>query len=487
MSTIIRTIFEFAERKPDQFALINGDICLSYYDLCEQILRVADYLKKKGVKEGDRVVIVAIVSSEFVVCYLAVHLLSAIAVPVSPTIVKSRLEEIIELTNACCVVLDVNRISMTGFPCYLSAKNFIFPDEEEIAEILFTTGTTGVPKGVTLTHRNIRSAAENINEFILNTGEEREIIALPLCHSFGLARLRCQFLKGGTAILSNGPFLAHRIIQLMKKWQATGLSVVPSGMDLLWQFAGDRLGEFCGDLKYIELGSASMSQEAKMRLLNFLPKTRICMHYGLTEASRSAFIEFHSSRSFLTSIGNSAPNVSLRIIDSNFNELSDGMAGQISVKGEHVMLGYWRNGRIDNQSTQEGWFQTGDLGYKDSNGYFYLIGRESEVINVGGRKVSPIEVEEAVMKIDGIEECACVGVPDPRGLTGETVKVFVKTQLPQLSEADMINFLRTHLESFQIPTQFEWVDFVPKTESGKIKRAWFKKTKDSFSYANNDA
>src|SRR5438093_1298245 len=159
------------------------------------------------------------------------------------------------------------------------------------------------------------AAARNINDFIGNTADDREAHVLPLSHSFGLGRLRCQMLAGGTLVMTGGLVPPTQVIGAMGRWQATGLAFVPAGWSFLWKLCGEQFGEFAAQLRYIEIGSAPMPIEEKRRLMELFPKTRICMHYGLTEASRSAFIEFHSSKERLHSIGRSSPNVRIRIVD----------------------------------------------------------------------------------------------------------------------------------------------------------------------------
>jgi long-chain acyl-CoA synthetase len=353
-------------------------------------------------------------------------------------------------------------------PFHQGDLDFVEPSPEEAADILLTSGTTNQPKGVALTHANLLAAARNINQFIGNTAEDREAVALPLSHSFGLGRVRCQIVAGAALILTHGFQFPKQLFGAMKSWRVTGLSFVPAAWTMLTRLTGDRLAEASQGLRYIEIGSAALSRSEKERLIRLFPHTRLCMHYGLTEASRSAFIEFHQSREHLDSIGRPAPNVYIRIVDEQGADVAARQIGRIQIRGDHVMQGYWKSGRCE--PIAESSIYSGDLGYRDEDGYLYLCGREDDVINVGGRKVHPSEVEQALLAHQGIADAVCVATADP--LTGEAIRALLvaKTASDRPSPYAIADFLTQHLEPYKIPASFEWVMAIPRNPSGKIDR-----------------
>jgi long-chain acyl-CoA synthetase len=358
----------------------------------------------------------------------------------------------------------------------------VLANPEDPADIVFTTGTTGDPKGVVLSHKNILCAANNINTFIGNTSEDREVVPLPLSHSFGLGRLRCNLLKGGTIILEDGITFPAKIFKAIEKWEATGFSSVPAGLAMLLRMTNDRIGRYAEQMRYLEIGSSPMPIEDKRRLMKLLPNTRICMHYGLTEASRSSFIEFHESSGYLDSVGRATPNVEIKIVDENNVELPPRHSGRIMVRGGMVLTEYWGDPEATKEAFKCGWLYTGDYGYLDQEGYLYLESREKELINVGGRKVSPIEIEKLLVKHPCIQACGCVGILDPRGITGEAVKAFLVSDdsngsLPD--ESDLVDFLFGKLEPYKMPVEYEWIDSLPMTASGKIQRISLKENTKS--------
>ena len=192
------------------------------------------------------------------------------------------------------------------------------------------------------------------------------------------------------------------------------------------------------------------------------------MYYGLTEASRSFFYELHNGEKYFDSIGTPVTNcVFAKIMSEKGIEVSDGEQGEICIKGPHVMERYFKHEENENAFFGD-FFRTGDLGYK-KDGLYYLCGRKKEMINVGGNKVSPVTIEEANLKL-GIEDCACIAILDPDGILGEVPKAFMVKGECKLTINDIKNQLKELLESFQIPREYEWIDKIPRTESGKVQR-----------------
>jgi long-chain acyl-CoA synthetase len=196
------------------------------------------------------------------------------------------------------------------------------------------------------------------------------------------------------------------------------------------------------------------------------------MHYGLTEASRATFIEFHESRHKLNSIGQPAPNVKVKIINKNGKEVKAKEIGEILVCGPMILKEYWNEPEETADKLVGEWIRTGDIGYKDEDGFFFLQGREKELINIAGRKVAPEEIEFVLNQHPQVTDCACIGIPDPDQLKGETVKAFVvlKSVNNRPSKTEFYQFLRQELEEYKIPTIYEWVRLIPKTASGKLQR-----------------
>ena len=481
-NSVVELLFKNSEDNPDKAALILNERVISYAQLKAGIIEAAYIFKNYGISSSDRIILAATNSASFVFGYFAAHLIKAIAIPVDPQISSINLQYIIEQTVPTKIFFPSLKKSNFESIEDLDKKLLIAGKEintfsqiksEDIADILFTTGTTGKPKGVVLTHRNILTTSKNINRFIGNSFEDIEVIPLPLCHSFGLGRLRCNMVTGGTIILTESIVLVKKIFDNLIKWNATGFCSVPAGIELLVKIGGSKLNELATRLKYIEIGSAPMNVNTKLQLMNLLPNTKLCMHYGLTEASRSCFIEFHSDKEKLTSVGKPLPNVLIKILDENKNILKIGETGNIYISGEHVMKEYL-NSKVETEETiVDNWLKSGDIGKLDNENYLYLLGRQREVINIGGLKVCPDEIEEYINELSFIDDCACIGIPDPLCISGEIIKAFIvlKNHSEQnFSKFTIVNYLRQRVEQYKIPLEYEIISKIPRTSSGKIQR-----------------
>lgn len=463
---------------PDKDALIGNDEHVSYRLLWERCLQTARKLQDEyGIKKGDRVILAAQGNVEFVYTYFGVHIAGAIAVPIDPDTNESRFDYIKESTTPKCVIGQLRKANVETTPfenvIALDGEQMIFtlPQIGEIADILFTTGTTGAPKGVSLSYGNVFAAATHINEIIGNTIDDVELLALPVSHSFGLGRLRCVLAKGGTLVMLGTFANVKRFFAEMTKYNISGFGMVPASWAFIKKFSGKYIAKFADQLKYVEIGSSFMPVEEKQLLMELLPNTRLNMHYGLTEASRSAFMEFHAEKDNLTTVGKASPNVDIALFDAEGKKVALGEEGEVCVKGAHVCSGYW-NEPVERFQKDffDGYFRTGDCATMDENGYIYLKSRIKEMINVGGKKVSPMEVEDVLNSIPGIAESACIGIPDPAGMMGEVVKAFIVCSDENLTDKDITAALSPKLEVYKLPVQIERIESIPKTSNGKIQR-----------------
>ena len=481
MKTIEEQIFDHVQNTPDKVALISGDTEITYSQLWDYCLCSAEKLKQDyHLKKGDRVILSAAGNIEFVYAYFGVHIAGGICVPIDPDTNQTRFEYIEKSTTPVCVMGLLHNVKKETIPFSdvvngTSKATYIAPEQSQVADILFTTGTTGAPKGVALSYNNLSAAARNINAFIGNTSSDVELLALPVSHSFGLGRLRCSLSKGATVVMLGTFANVKKFFKEMARCQVTMFAMVPASWGFIKKMSGKYIGKFADQLKFIEIGSSFMPVEDKELLMSLLPKTRICMHYGSTEASRSAFMEFHTYKDNLLSIGKASPNVEIKIFTSQGTPAALGEEGEVCVKGEHVTCSYWNETPERFASDfYDGYFRTGDCGTMDAEGNIYLKSRIKEMINVGGKKVSPMEVEDILNTIPGIKESACIGIPDPDIVLGEVVKAFIVAD-DNLSDEEIMQQLRPQLEVYKLPVEIERINAIPKTGSGKIQRLSLKK------------
>jgi acyl-CoA synthetase (AMP-forming)/AMP-acid ligase II len=474
MQLIEDSLRHWAERRPDHTLLIAGKTRLSYRDAWQAAVRVAGRLAELAVVPGDRVIVpFAQNDVSFVIRYLGTHLAGAVAIPIDAkggeltrTSIATQVEPAFVLTRE----LADPAIEMHP-PA--PAASLAAIDPQAPADILFTSGTTGAPKGVVLSHAAIAAAAANINLFIGNDETSREVVTVPLNHSFGLGRLRCTIAAGGTLVLVPGLTFPTLVFRALAEHRASGLSCVPTGVAVLLRSGREKLAACGADLRYMEIGSAPMPAAAKKELMQLLPTTRICMHYGLTEASRSAFLDFRADAAHIETVGRPTPNVTIAIHDEQGRTLAAGNTGRIWIKGASIMREYWRDAEQTRRVFRDGWLDSGDLGAFDADGYLHLVGRQDDVINVGGKKVYPATVEQAAQEHPQVAEAACVGVPDVDGVLGEIPVLFVVTQSAVSAEA-LREFLALKLDAPAVPRELRFVAALPKTASGKLRRSLLK-------------
>ena len=478
-SILLCEISRHAIETPDKVALVEGDFQVTYAQLMARIEQTARALLALGLKPGDRIVLAAQKELSFVYHYFAAHFLGAVNVVVDVASPRDRLDYIIDVVKPAAL-FSSGLEGVNGVPCYsfnrpesddAQPADMTWPtvDVNDVADVMFTTGTTGVPKGVCLTHANIAGSASNTNGFIGTCSDDIEALALPLSHSFGLGRLRCVLMAGATLVLVGNFANLKSFFSVLDAWHVTGFGMVPAVWQYIKRLSGRRIARFAEQLKYIEIGSAALPIEDKRLLMEIFPNTRLCMHYGLTEASRAMFTEFHANAGNLETVGRPASSlVEASIRDDDGNPVANGVDGEICVRGNMVTRSYFKP--HDNAGSFYGdWFRTGDWGHRDDEGNFYLTGRKKELINVGGEKVSPATIEDAIRSL-GIADCACVAVPDPNGVLGEVPKAFLQKDDKQVTIEDIKQQLTQLLPPHEIPVEWEWVDSIPRTSSGKIQR-----------------
>ena len=474
-------ILENARLHPKKCVLINArdGHSVTYAELIDIVDCIYAWLAAKGVKPSDKIILAAARDFRFIYFYLALHKMAAVAVPIDPGISVDRYKFIHEKVQP----------SLSLWPNAVMPKSTDLPDiafldksmpsinlakPDMLADIMFTSGTTGEPKGVLLTHSNLACAINNIIQFIGNTADDIEICPMPLSHSFGIARLRCVLYAGGTYILEDGIARPKHLFESMTRYKVTGLSMVGPAWNMLRKLSGNRIMQFRDQLRYMELGSAPLTAQVKKELAELLPNTRVCMHYGLTEASRATFLEFHDDEQHLDSVGKAAPLSEIAIYSESGKVCAAGVRGEICVHGGMVTSGYLDQEKNRDLFFADGFFRTGDLGKLDANGYLTLDGRLKEIINVGGEKVTPIEVESVINTFPGIADSACVGKFDE--ILGETVAAFLvlKNAEEPVDIPALRAYLSQKLEAFKVPKHYEVIKALPVTVTGKIQRAALK-------------
>lgn len=444
-------LYRTARRFPSRPALSDPNQALDYRDLARCAAGVAHALRKAGLVPGDRVCLLLPNSVEFVVAHFGVLSAGGVSVPCEPSIGRANLEAI----ERDCAPRFVLR------PGALEAGGWIEPRDEppdpgcqagDVATLMYTTGTTGRPKGVMLRHENVLAALRNISGFIGYTPEDKEVVALPLSHNFGLGHLYCNLMNGCEVHVEPGLTRIGRLLRKIEAMPATGFPTTPAGIDMLLDRYGAAFASHARALRFVVIDSAPLAPERVVQLRAALPRTRILVYYGLTEASRSTFIDFNAAGpGKYRSVGKPMPGIEMRLSD----------AGEILIRGPTVTPGYWNDPARTAQALREGWLHSGDLGRFDSDGYLEVVGRLEEVVNVGGYKVNPQEVEGVLAQFPGVSAAGVFG--------HNRVEAAIVCSTPVELE-DLVRHCRAHLEPYKVPTAIHRVATLPRTETGKLLR-----------------
>ncbi|WP_461202114.1 class I adenylate-forming enzyme family protein [Anoxybacillus sp. TBDG-1] len=483
-----------ARKFPNKVALIDGDMSLSYQEVDDTVNRLASSLASLGIKRGDKVVLYMPNTKEFVYAYFAVLRLGAIIVPVNARLTAQEVQYIIEHSEAKAVIAhdwiyrelaslvdDVNVIwiktsDATDGWCSLSqlvANGANDPivcrlREDDEATILYTSGTTGRPKGVLFTYRNILSVAIMMALETKMDKHSRLLHIMPLSHS---APLHLFFVGGmyvGATHVLSPTFSPEALLQLITQHEITHFFGAP--VAYLLTAKHPRIHEYdLSSVQYWTYGGAPLSANEVQFVAKQFRTNRLMCLYGLTEAGPNGTYlspEEHAKKK--GSVGKDAAlHCEVKIVDEHGKEVPPGEVGEIVLAGEGTMKGYYKDEEKTAETIKNGWLYTGDLARRDEDGYIWIVDRKKDMIISGGVNVYPKEVEDELRLHPAIVDVAVIGVPHPEW--GETVKAFVVTTEPieQLAE-ECKRFLSGKLAEYKIPKLYEVIPELPRNATGKI-------------------
>lgn len=479
-----QTIPEFLERTtekfPDKIALVMEDIRLTYAQFDQKANEVRNFLISNCHKQ-DRISILIDNSIEFLVTYFGILKAGCIAHIIPSNTSENNLKlQLTEVEPRYIMTLGkflkkIQRAEV-NLPCLemnLPLEKSEIPklrlvSPEDISTIIYSSGTTSRPKGVKLQHYNVVSATENMIEFLGIEENDIYLNVLPLSHSFGLGNVHMIIRQGGKVIIERNTINIPQFIKAMIDERATVFAAAPATLRSILNNYQDLFSQCNRSLRKIITNSTAIPKETTLEVLQVLPSTNLYMYYGLTEASRSTFIHLNSNPDKLESVGPAAPNTQIKIVDEEEKELSPYQIGEVCVKGNHVIKEYWKNPEAS-QAIKDNWLHASDLGYVDNQGYLFLKGRKDEIINVGGEKVSPLEIDKVLSGIPGVKDAATIAFSDSV-LHQIAAVCVVKESGSNISEEFIIQEARKQLEGYKVPQKVIFVSRIPKTDSGKIQR-----------------
>jgi long-chain acyl-CoA synthetase len=463
----------------DRPALIFGERRWTYVELERDVSALAAGFAALDLRRGERVALHLPNRPDFVLAYYAALKAGLVPLSLNTSYKAEELGYIIGNAAAAMVVtadgIDASLPSRDRMPSVrqlLHAKDLdglrgratlraVDVDREDTAAILYTSATTGRPKGVMLTHANIVSNAYATVHHLKMTEQDRGLCALPMFHCFGQNAIMHALVTAGGTLVLHERFVPDAFVAAVAEERITILYAVPT-MYILF------LSMSTPDFRSVRLcfsAAATLPGDVETRW-QATHGHWIQQGYGLTETS--PFASYNHEVAFRRgSVGTPIENVEMKIVDADDREVADGELGEIVIKGPNVMKGYVGDAAATAASIRDGWFHSGDIGYRDGDGYFFIVDRLKDMINVSGFKVFPREVEEVLFRHPAVKEAAVVGIPDP--VRGEAVKAFVVLKEGASVDAETLQALcRSTIASVKVPERIEFIGALPKNPTGKI-------------------
>jgi len=524
----MNTLGELLERSvrehPDRALVYHRGRDWSYQEVWSAALSVAGWLRARGLQPGERIGMIAANSPEYVICYFGILLAGGVVVAVNTDTTARELSQTLAHCRPAGVIVEpscekhlagaaadlecvrlVIRLQggkgdrhifraetapkMSQSPTFqrLPLGECVVPfgevcahaaidsvvgrgDDSQIAQIIYTSGTTGRPKGVTLSHRNLLANTRSIVEYLDLTAPDSVFAILPFFYSYGNSLMLTHVAVGGRLILASDFVFWNRALDLMEAEGATGFAGVPSTYAMLLHKSDFRKRAF-RDLRYLTCAGGALAPATVRRVRECVPHARLFLMYGQTEAAArlSTLLPDELDRK-PGSIGRGIPGVSLSVLDEAGRPVGAGQVGEIVARGKNVMVGYWNDPEATRQVLRPEGLRTGDLARVDEEGYLYIAGRRSDLIKSGAYRINPQEIEDVILELDGVADAAVVGAADP--MMGEVPAAFVVPSADRngLSEEGVIEHCRKNLPRYKQLRRVELTDFLPRTNSGKIKR-----------------
>ncbi len=482
MNSITEGIRANADKFGEKVAIYDEKDSITYRSLWKEACGFASYLKTLGFADGARIMIKAAPEIPTVIAYFGIHLAGFVNVPCERTAGPEALTAIADDIEASLIIADIEipegyrrldyaSIRPMAQQYYSPDAEFAAPDGDKVCDILFTTGTTGKSKGVMISNKALKASCENL---VLGTGITDKtvyLIPVPINHANGIRKTYATLFAGATLVLIEGLQNLKSFYNALAKYHATYLLLPPSAVRMILLLSAKELAKYADQIELVHTSAAPFPEADKQKLCELLPKTKLVFAYGSSEVANVSSFNYAEYTGRICCVGKLHVNSKVKVVDEDGNEIesSKDNQGVLVLGGGAVMTGYYNAPELTASVLQDGWVKTNDIGYFDEDGFLYVLGRADDVINVGGLKIAPTEVENVVMQYPGIAECACFGIDDR--MTGKAPKlIYVPERKVQIDLADFRNFLASKMEAYKIPKKIEAVTEIPKTSNGKINR-----------------
>lgn len=481
--TVVECVFEHAQATPEKTAVIAGGVETTYGRLFSLANSYGNFLADRGLKKGGVVVTRAAQTLEYVVLYLGVHLAGGVISSLEKTVPDQVMLQVADTVNAQMIISEdlsafegeerllVRRDVLADAERFSGSPLRPFPRLEDSADILFTTGTTGKSKGVELSHKALVATAENL---IFGCGYRPDTLIIvpgPLNHANPIRKLFTTLVNGSGIVILDGMIDIRAFFRALDYPGRIACCLPPSAVRMIFTLTKDKIGEYAEKIDFIESATAPLPETDREHLSRLLPHTRLLNNYGSSEAASVCMYDYNKYPGLVGCVGKAMPNSRIVVVndEKEIIQSSKDNMGLLACIGDVNMKGYVNEPELTREVLEDGVVYTSDVGYIDGDGFVYISGRKGDVINVGGLKVAPTEVEAAALAMDGIEDCICVPVDNP--ITGKALKLIVVLREDMPFDVKAIrSFLSTRLEAFKVPVAYEEADHVARTYNGKLDR-----------------
>jgi long-chain acyl-CoA synthetase len=457
---------------------------ISFSKLSANSLKLSEYLFST-IGENQNILLLSPNSIYFITAYLAILKSGNVAVPLNPEIEQTNLNYIQDKCESTLVIttsylagklnfhksaiLDESAINDLTGKAALGTIPRRVTSPDQLAEIIFTSGSTGEPKGVMISHKNLIANSSSIVEYLRLSEKDTMLVVLPFYYCYGLSLLHTHLRVGGSIALNNMFIMLGGVINDLKKFRCTGFAGVPSHFQILLRKSDSFKTTIFPDLQYVTQAGGKLHNAFISEFTETFPHIRFYVMYGQTEATaRLTWLPPEKLPEKLGSCGKGIPGVELKIADEYGNPVKPGETGEILAFGDNIMQGYYKDPESTDKTLKNGWLFTGDLAVLDEDGYIYLTARKKEIIKVGGRRVSPKEIEEVIVSMPEVIDCSIEAIFDE--ILGETMKatVVVKETAGKSVTADSIsNWCGARLAAYKIPRIIELRYKITITPTGK--------------------